>query len=174
VKKLFLVSVGLLLVAGCTTKRVSTSNAAAAVGPQLSVERFLQAANTRDLVGMSRIFGTESGPIGDTGNAFGCFWKKLGSIFGGDSCRSWSDVELTLDAIAEILTQDDYQIVSEQRVPGRTSEATRIGVDMTLPGAQKADDIGFVVVMSKDRWFIQCIELDKVMSGTHNGECRRQ
>ena len=72
----------------------------AAVAPSLSVESFLQAANTRYLPAMARLFGTKDGPMADTGSSFGCFWKKIGAAFGGDSCVKWSDVELRMDAIA--------------------------------------------------------------------------
>lgn len=171
-KKILLLSAGLLLITGCATRTVASPGLAGAVGPPLSVERFLRAANSRDLLGMSRIFGTADGPIGDTGSPFGCFWKKLGSIFGGTSCQTWQEVELRLDVIAEILQHSDYQIVSERRVPGRVDPATRIGVDMVVPPNRRATDIGFVVVMSGGRWVIQCIELDKVLSGRHSGECR--
>ena len=37
--------------------------ALAGVAPQLSVERFLQAANARDFEAMERLFGTHDGPI---------------------------------------------------------------------------------------------------------------
>ena len=170
-KRVLLLSVGLLLVAACATPPVPSDDPAAAVAPQLSVERFLQAANARDYVSMSRIFGTSEGPIGDTGSSFGCFWKKIGSAFGGRSCEKWQDVELRLDAIAEILGHTDYEMVSQRRVAGSTVPATRIGVNLTLPGGTRASDVGFVVVMADVRWMIQCIELDKVTSGRHNGEC---
>jgi hypothetical protein len=172
VKRLLLLSIGLLIVGGCATSRVSSANSAGEVARQLSVERFLQASNARDYVGMSRIFGTSDGPIGDTGSAFGCFWKKLGAMFGGTSCPKWQDVEVRLDAIAEILQHDDYQIVSEGRVAGRAVPASRIGVDLDLPTSPTVRDVGFIVVMSDGRWMIECIELDKVTSGTHDGTCR--
>ena len=169
-KKILLLSVGLMAVSGCATRRASTTNAAAGIAPQLSVERFLQSTNSRDFVGMSRIFGTTDGPIGDTGSSFGCFWKKIGSAFGGTSCPKWLDVERRLDTISDILRHEDYEIVSEQRVAGREDATTRIGVDMEFADSS-ASDVGFFVVMAGERWMIQCIELDKVTSGSHNGTC---
>lgn len=171
--RLLLVFAGLLLTAGCTTRTVSLADPATAVAPQLSVERFLRAVNSRDYVAMSRLFGTVDGPIGDTGGAFGCFWKKLGAIFGGTSCQQWREVELRLDTLAEILQQTDYQIVSERRVAGRRHPTTRISVDMVVPPNNRAaPDIGFVVVRADGRWMIECIETDKVLSGVHSGACR--
>ena len=135
----------------------------AAVAPALSVERFLQASNTRDLRAMARIFGTRDGPVEDTGNSFACFWKKIGSVFGGESCLKWSDVELRMDAIADILRHEDYAISSERMVAGSDVSMTRIGVDMSFPGQRSVQDVGFTVVLaSGDRWLIQIIELEKI------------
>ena len=57
VRRVLLLSLATLLVSGCASSRVGR-NEAASIAPQLSVERFLQAVNTRDLVSMSRLFGT--------------------------------------------------------------------------------------------------------------------
>ena len=164
-KRTLVLAFGLFLVAGCATRAVQTS-AVAAVAPQLSVERFLQAVNARDYAGMARIFGTTDGPMGDTGSSFGCFWKKIGAAFGGSSCRDWRDVELQMDALALILQHVDYQIVSEGGVAGRRQSVTRIGVDLTLPQNRVARDVTFVVVMSEGRWMVEMIDLEKVTSAT--------
>jgi hypothetical protein len=73
----------------------------------------LQAANTRDIVTMWRLFGNDDGPIGDSGNR--------------------EEIELRMNVIAEILQHDDYEIVSERAVPGAEVPSNRIGVDLTLP-----------------------------------------
>ncbi len=62
--------------AACTTT-VVMPNAAAPVAAQLSVERFLQAANQRDVLTMGNLFGTEDGPVMDTGGSFGCAFKRI-------------------------------------------------------------------------------------------------
>lgn len=62
--------------AACTTQ---VTPGATAVLPQLSVERSLQAANSRDLHGMGRLFRTSSGPVMETGGTFGYMFKKIGS-----------------------------------------------------------------------------------------------
>ena len=125
----------------CTSQRV-VNQPQFQIAPALTVERFLQAANTRDLETMSRLFGTDDGPIGDR--------------------RSRVEVELRMDVIAEILTHDDYEIISERRVPGAEVPSNRIGVDLLLPGGTTVRDVGFTVVESDNRWLINVIELVKV------------
>lgn len=163
-RRALILSLAALLVSGCASSRVRTSQAAS-VAPQLVVERFLQAVNTRDLVVMSRLFGTSSGPIGDTGSSFGCFWKKISIIVGGHSCRKWRDVELRMDVIAEILRHQDYRITSERRVAGRDVETIRLGVNLEISGRSMVPDVGFTLVPAGGaRWLLQEIELVKVTS----------
>ena len=125
----------------CTSQRV-VNQSQFRIAPALTVERFLQAANTRDLETMSRLFGTDDGPIGDR--------------------RSRVEVELRMDVIAEILTHDDYEITSERRVPGAEVPSNRIGVDLLLPSGTTVEDVGFTVVESDDGWLINVIELVKI------------
>ena len=161
-RRVLLLSLAALLVSGCASSRVS-SDGGFDVAPQLSVERFLQAANSRDLVSMSRLFGTTSGPIGDTGSSFGCFWKRIGTLFGGDSCRKWRDVEVQMDLISQILTHEDYRIASEQRVAGRDVETIRLGVNFTINRTRSVPDVGFVLVRSGDsNWLVLEIDLAKI------------
>lgn len=149
----------------CATQRVGP-DPMAAVGPPLTVERFLQAANAMDLDAMSRLFGTADGPFGDTGNAFGCAFKKMGSWIGiGERCQTRQEVELQMHAIASILQHQDYRITSEAAVPGRVHRTTRIGVDVTQ-GGNVIRDVGFLVVRSGDgQWMVQEIEVDKITGG---------
>jgi hypothetical protein len=93
-----------LALGGCT-QQITGPSAGAGVGSQLSVERFLQASNERDLGTMARIFGTYDGPVADTGGTFGCFFKKIGSWFGGESCVRRQDVEIRMAVIADIMDQ---------------------------------------------------------------------
>jgi hypothetical protein len=126
----------------------------------LSVERFLQAANTRDLDAMARLFGTADGPIIDqTGGGFSCAFKRMGSWIGiGEPCVSWAEIELRMDALAQILRHDDYRLRSESAVAGRTSPTSRIGVDLTRAGSLYAD-IPFLVVQTPDgRWLVEEIQ----------------
>lgn len=153
----------LLALGGCTTTRVVTSGEVAAVAPMLSVERFLQASNERDLHAMGSLFGTADGPIIETGGAFGCAFKKIGSWIGiGERCRTLQEVELRMNAIAEILRHEDYSIVSEASVPGRVDPTHRVGVNLLIEG-RDIRDVPFLVVKTHEgRWLVQEIDLEKV------------
>ncbi len=151
-----------LLTAGCSTRSTGSSEMAG-MAPMLSVERFLQAANSRDLEAMARIFGTAGGPVAETGGTFGCAFKKLGDWIGlGQRCRTSSEVELRMDAIAQILEHDDYEIVGEERVAGREHRTTRIRVTLTQ-GETVIPEVPFVVVQTPGgRWLIEEIGLEVI------------
>ena len=135
------------------------------IAAQLSVERFLQAANARDLNSMGRIFGTRDGPVLDTGSTFGCMFKKIGSWFGGLSCQRRQDIEIQMDAIASILRHEDYRIVRQEMVAGQDHPTTRVVVDMTIRGVTVMA-IPFDVVQDRGgRWFVTNVDLEKVMAG---------
>lgn len=154
-----------LLVTGCSTT-AGPSAEAASVAPILSVERFLQATNARDLESMARIFGTEDGPVAETGGTIGCGFKKLGSWIGlGRRCATWAEVELRMDAIAQILQHGDYTIASERSVPGRAHPTSRIGVNLVVSG-ETILDVPFVVVRTGGgRWLIEEIGLTRITGG---------
>ena len=136
----------LLTSAGACTSRAVVNQSQLQVAPTLTVERFLQAANTRDLVTMSRLFGDADGPFGDT--------------------RRREEVELRMDVLAEILQHIDYEIVSEGTVPGASLPSLRIGVDITLPNGLTVGDVGFTLVLeSADRWLINEFEVTKITAG---------
>ncbi len=129
--------------AGACTSRAVVSQPQFQLAPVLTVERFMQAANTRDLATMSRLFGTDDGAIGDTGRS--------------------EDIELRMDVIAEILQHDDYEIVSERMVPGATVPSRRVSVDILVPQGVMVRDVGFILVLeSPNRWLINVIELVKI------------
>jgi hypothetical protein len=153
-----------LLLGGCTTTQLVSSEGMPAIAPMLSVERFLQASNARDLHGMARIFGSVDGPFIETGGPVGCAFKKLGSWFGlGDRCRTLQEVEIQMDVIANILQHEDYSISSEASVAGRVNPTTRIGVDFTIRG-RNIPDVPFLVVKTGEgRWLVETIDLAKVM-----------
>lgn len=153
------------LMGGCTTQIVS-SGEMAAVAPMLSVERFLQASNDRDIYTMARLFGTEDGSVLETGSTIGCGFKKLGSWFGmGDRCQTIQEVELRMDAIAMIVRHDDYTIVSESSVAGRRNPTSRIGVDLLI-GERTITDVPFVVVRTGEgRWLVEEIDLARIAGG---------
>lgn len=139
-------------------------NEVAPVAAQLSVERFLQAANARDVQSMGRLFGTSDGPIGDTGSTFGCFFKKVGSWFGGTACTKRVEVEIRLDAIASVIQHRDYRIVREEPVAGRTSPTRRVLVDFDLGVGRTVSAAPFVVVQTNEgRWLVQEVPLETMM-----------
>lgn len=146
--------------AACVTHTVAPDGSAAAVAPQLSVERFLQAVGQQDLESMSRLFGTADGPVADRGSWLGCTFKKIGSWFGGSACRRSQDIEVQMSVLADILRHDDYRLVGEERVPGRLSPTTRVLVDLSYRG-RSARAVPFDVVRSGDgRWLIEVIGVE--------------
>ena len=161
-RRILLITAALLL-GGCTTTQVVPSGEVPSVAPMLSVERFLQASNARDLHAMARLVGTEDGPWSETGSTLGCAFKKLGSWIGlGERCQTIQEVELQMDAIAQILQHQDYTVVSEASVAGRVHPTSRIGVNLQIDG-RVIQDVPFVVVRTGEgRWLVEQIGLDRV------------
>lgn len=158
-----ILALGLLV--GCATSSARV-NPATAIEPQLSVERFLQAANERDLDSMGRLFGTADGALGDTGSTFGCAFKKIGSWFGGEACRTRQEVELRMDAIASILDHVNYTVTQQQMVAGRDHPTTRVLVDLEVEQGRVVRGVPFVVVNAPSgQWLVEEIDLQRVMSG---------
>jgi len=148
--------------AACTTQTISPRRDLS-VGPALSVESFLRAVNEQDLEQMARLFGTADGPISDTGSAFGCMFKKMGSWIGiGDSCLNRQNIELRMNAIAMMLRHDDYQLGADQRVAGRENLTTQIPVDLTRNGERFAGVPFTVVQTGSGGWLIEQIGLERV------------
>ena len=135
------------------------------MGPALSVESFLQAANSEDFYQMASLFGTADGPIADTGSPLGCMFKKMGSWIGlGDSCINYQEVELRMHAIASMLKHDDYRLGGDQRVAGRENPTTQIPVNLTR-GRDEFAGVPFTVVQAGNGgWLIEEIGLE-VMTG---------
>jgi len=160
-RRLIAMAGAILMLSSCATTRTTPS---ASLAPMLSVETFLQAANTRDLNVMASIFGTADGPIASTtGSTLGCAFKRMGSwIRLGDRCVTWQEIELRMDAIAYILRHDDYRVLSESMVAGRTRPTTRVLVEMQR-GANRFPEVPFVVVQSvQGRWLVEEIGLERM------------
>ena len=161
-------TLGTLLIVASATAACTSSSGSATVAPvaaQLSVERFLQAANNRDFQEMGRLFGTANGSAMDTGSTFGCFFKKIGSWFGGSACIKKTEVEIRMDAIASIIRHEDYRIVREESVAGRTTPARRVFVDLTIDG-RSVNGMPFIVVRtSEGRWLVEQVPLEQIMAG---------
>lgn len=163
VRRIALITLALVAPTACATYVVEGPTAS--IGAQLSVERFLQAANQRDVRAMGRIFGTEDGSALETGSTFGCAFKKIGSWFGGNSCVRKQDVEIRMDAIASILQHEDYRVTGERSVPGRNVPARRVTVTMTTVQGITVAEVPFVVVQNNDgRWLVEQVDLQRVMA----------
>jgi hypothetical protein len=158
---------GLLLIVALLTSACASNSGSSTVAPvaaQLSVERFLQAANSRDFDGMGRLFGTAEGSSMDTGGTFGCAFKKIGSWFGGTACTKKVEVELRMDAIASIIRHEDYRIVREESVAGRTTPARRVFVDLSI-GGRGVNGMPFIVVRTGEgRWLVEQVPLERIMA----------
>lgn len=155
----------LLAIGGCASGGGGPSQGAlAATNAVVSVERFLQASNARDLDAMSRIFGTADGPVVEqTGGTFSCAFRRMGSWIGvSDRCRSLQDIEITMDLLATILEHEEFRVRSDSPVPGRTYPAVRVGVDLIQDGVEYTD-VPFVVVQaSNGRWHVEEIAVTRI------------
>lgn len=124
------------LVAGCVTHTLSPGSDLA---PAMVVERFLRAANSNDLDTMARLFGTRAGPIA-----------------GRESQKNADD---WMFALASVLRHTDYQILSEQIVPGRRQEATQLLV--RLVNGERRYEVPITLVQSRrSGWLIENVPVD--------------
>ncbi len=153
----------LAAIAACGGGQQIASGPVPGADPTVSVQRFLDAVNTRNLYAMAGIFGTSDGPIADTGGSVGCGFKGMGSMLGlGDGCVSNQDVEIRMDAIAEILKNDSFQVISERSVAGRENPTIRVGVTLQM-GEKTISDVSFVTVRgNRGTWYLEEIDLPKV------------
>ncbi len=121
---------------------VSGGRSAANLGPSMVVEQFMRALNSepKDVALMARLFGTKEGPIGDRD-------PKV-------------QVEQRMFAIAAVLRHDDYEILREQQVPGRSAEATQLLV--RVKSGEKSNNVPFTLVRYKDGWLVEQIGIDVI------------
>lgn len=134
----------LLLAAGCGGGRPAPAPSDASAGglaPALVVERFLQAANHKDLATMARLFGTRDGPVAER--------------------DPQSEVEQRMYTLASILRHDDYALEGERLVPGRTGEAIQIVVRMRFGNRQVP--VPFTLVRTARRgWLVEQIDVEAI------------
>ncbi|TVP75343.1 MAG: hypothetical protein EA352_08505 [Gemmatimonadales bacterium] len=160
-----LLALSLGFLAGCASSGAPQSGMAANQA-MVSVERFLQAANSSDLEAMANVFGTAAGPVADrTGNPLSCGLRRLGSwVRVANRCTKWTDIELWMSSIASIIRHDDARIQSESSVPGRENRTVRVGVDLQI-GDRTIPDVAFVVVQARrGAWFVEEIDLERITS----------
>jgi hypothetical protein len=118
----------------------------ATLAPQMTVERFLRAANQNDLDTMAALFGTRDGSI----------------------TRSWNrrEIDDRMFLLASLLRHSDYRIESEQIVPGRRDEATQFNVQLVV--AQGPVSVPFTLVQTArgGQWLIELVGIERI---THPG-----
>jgi hypothetical protein len=137
--------------AGCATKTLPASGTqAAAIGPSLVIERFLQAANANDLDTMAQIFGSKDGPFGKVVNS-----KK--------------EVDDRMFTFATILRHTDFEIKGEgDPVSGRRNEAKNIIVEITRRDGKVT--VPFRMVQYKNSWLIEDLCMNKLTSARSSCE----
>ena len=135
-----------LALAGCVKQEVvrttTTTSATGELGPALVIEGFMRALNVepKDLMTMGRLFGTKNGPIVERDPR--------------------AEVEQRMFAIGSVLKHDDYQILREQQVPGRTTEATQLVVNVVK--GDRSYQVPFTMVRYKNGWLIEQIGIDAI------------
>jgi hypothetical protein len=115
----------------------------AGLAAQMTVERFLRAANQNDLDAMAALFGTRDGAVS----------------------RQWPKRERDerMFLLASLLRHTDYAVVGEQIVPGRRDEATQLNVRLVM--AQGPVQVPFTLVRSRDQWLVESIDLEPITRG---------
>ena len=129
------------------------------------VAEFLNAAGRRDHAAMAARFGSGGGPIGETGGALGCAFRRVGSWIGlGDRCLKRAEVELRMDVIAAVLAYESYRVGAEEGVVGRGRAAVRIEVEVVTGG--RGVVVPFVVIRADDgRWLVEEVGLGELARG---------
>lgn len=139
---LVMISAVLALSACASTPAPAPGGAASAPAPQMTIERFLRAANQNDLDTMAALFGTRDGSI----------------------ARQWTrrEVDDRMFLLASLLRHTDYQIEAEHIVPGRRQEATQFSVRMRV--AQGAVVVPFTLVLTQrsPQWLIEEIGIERI------------
>jgi hypothetical protein len=142
-KRAFTLMLAMVVVTACVKEQVvSGARSAANLGPSLVVEQFMRALNSepKDAVTMARLFGTKEGPIGARDQK--------------------NQVEQRMFAIAAVLQHDDYEVVREVQVPGRTAEATQLIV--RVKKGERTSNVPFTLVRYKEGWLIEQIGIDVI------------
>lgn len=138
-KPLIALPLALLALSACVREQVIGGTN---VGPSLVVEQFMRAANTEppSLQAMGRLFGTKEGSAVEK-------WPR-------------AEVESRMFAIARELKHQDFEIVSEQLVPGRTGEATQLILRIKIK--DNTYNVPFILARYKDTWLIEQIGIDVI------------
>lgn len=133
-----------LTLAGCVKEQVVGSGGSA-LAPSLIVEQFMRAVNAKNWQGMARIFGTKNGPEITTNSN-----RDVVAL-----------AEKRMSLIGEILRHEDFEVTSEQTVPGRTDYATRLVVKVRRNGRDY--NVPFILVRhGESSWLIEEIGIDVI------------
>lgn len=125
--------------AACARREIATGGRLA---PSLVLEQFMRAANAKDLGAMSRVFGTKDGPVAGK-------WGR-------------TEIEQRMFAIAAELRHNDFEVVGEEMVPGRTETATKLNVRVT--NGEGKFIVPFTLVRFKSGWLVEQIGIE-VLTG---------
>lgn len=151
-----LVAALLLTVAACSSR--SGEMADPGLGPSLTIERFLQAANA-----VSQL----SGDAGQGSTRMADEIETMGRLFGtkdGSALELYprDEVEQRMFLIARILQHVDYRLAGERAVPGRSREAIEVRVNLTTPN-EGVKTVPFTIVRtSGGEWLIENIQLEAI------------
>jgi hypothetical protein len=148
-----ILTTGLLLFATACAAR---SNSGSEFGPALTIERFLQAANS--VAQLNEAQGQGAARMADEIETMArLFGDTDGSILERDDRDV---VEQRMFLIAQILRHTDYELAGERTVPGRSREAVEVLVRIT--NAAGTVDVPFTVVQSGGEWLINVIDLEAI------------
>lgn len=113
------------------------------VAPALVIERFLHAANARDLATMARLFGNREGSV----------LERVPR----------AEVEQWMFVLANVLRHDDYTIEREAIAPGRLGQAIRIFVLMQF--GERSASVPFTVVQTEaGGWLVEAFDIEAITS----------
>jgi hypothetical protein len=137
--------------AACATKTIpisSQSNAnnrestvsATTIGTSMVVERFLRAANSKDLDTMAKLYGTKEGPF--------------------DRMGSRKEIDDRMFLMASVLKHSDYKIMGEELVPGRRDDQTQVILQLTQGPDNRKVTVPFLMTRYKNSWLIENIHME--------------
>lgn len=119
----------------------------ATIAASMTLERFLAAANQKDLDTMASLFGTRDGSVRSV-------WSR-------------EEVDRRMLLLANVLTHTDYTIAGEQIVAGRRDEATQLNVRMVISGDTVV--VPFTLVrIGPQSWLVENVNIEAVTRGPAN------
>ena len=151
-----LVAALLLFGVACASRSGNTNDPG--FGPSLTIERFLQAANS--VSQLSSTSGQGSTRMADEIETMArLFGTRDGSVL---ELYPRDEVEQRMFLIARIIEHDDYVLAGERAVPGRSREAIEVSVNLTTPN-EGVKTVPFTIVRTSDgEWLIESIHLEAI------------